>query len=87
MNEMSVSNSFNLREELEDLLVEDLSDLNEQEDELEAWGLDSVRLMELVSRARQAGFEVTVADLMDNLTFSGIERVLGTVSGQEAERQ
>ncbi|GEM_PF-6150791 len=84
---MSVSNSFNLREELEDLLVEDLSDLNEQEDELEAWGLDSVRLMELVSRARQAGFEVTVADLMDNLTFSGIERVLGTVSGQEAERQ
>ena len=39
---MSVANGFNLRKELEDLLAEDLSDLNEQEDELEAWGLDSV---------------------------------------------
>ena len=82
---MSVANGFNLRKELEDLLAEDLSDLNEQEDELEAWGLDSVRLMELVSRARQAGFDVTIADLMEDLTFSGIEKTLALAQLQGDE--
>ena len=41
--------------------------------------------MELVSRARQAGFDVTIADLMEDLTFSGIEKTLALAQLQGDE--
>jgi aryl carrier-like protein len=72
-----------IREDVAELLGEDAAEI-EPEDNLVDWGLDSVRLMMLVERWREAGAPAVFADLAERPALAAWVRLL-TGSGGAGE--
>ncbi len=64
-----------LIETLEALVDEDVADLDPQAD-LSDYGLDSIRVFELVQKIRAVRSDVQFADIAENLTVDGLCEVV-----------
>ncbi|WP_051069303.1 isochorismatase family protein [Corynebacterium mastitidis] len=72
-----------LRALLEEVLGEDLSDLDEREDRLDDWGLDSVRLMTMITRLRESGVDVSFEEIPEETTFSELSELVHSYLEEE----
>ncbi|MEJ4100866.1 isochorismatase family protein [Corynebacterium mastitidis] len=72
-----------LRALLEEVLGEDLSDLDEREDRLDDWGLDSVRLMTMITRLRESGVDVSFEEIPEETTFSELSELVRSYLEEE----
>lgn len=63
--------------ELAELLELASPDALHPDDDLLAWGLDSLRLMTLVERLRGAGVDTSFVELAEHPTLAGLARKLG----------
>ncbi|MFC3395402.1 isochorismatase family protein [Brenneria rubrifaciens] len=70
-----------LREVLLPLLDEDCGEIGDDENLLE-YGLDSVRIMSLITRLHQEGYAVDFISLMKNPTFNGWQSLLDQCQGR-----
>ncbi|KQB84798.1 isochorismatase family protein [Corynebacterium lowii] len=68
--------AVDLRALLAELLEEDLTDLDEEGDRLDDWGLDSVRLMTMITRLREQGIDVSFEDVPEDATFAELREIV-----------
>ncbi|GFN29833.1 isochorismatase family protein [Paenibacillus xylaniclasticus] len=59
-----------LRQHIADMLQESASDIQDTDDLINDWGMDSVRLMRLVEQWRRSGAEVSFAELAERPTLA-----------------
>ena len=59
-----------VRAQVAELLYEEPNEIGHDDDLIEDWGLDSVRIMSLIEKWRKLGVEGTFADLAEQPTLS-----------------
>ncbi|HIV58786.1 MAG TPA: hypothetical protein H9902_12610 [Candidatus Stackebrandtia faecavium] len=71
MTESTIADRAWLIETLENLVDDDIADLDPQAD-LSDYGLDSIRVFELVQKLRAVRPDIQFADIAENLTIDGL---------------
>lgn len=77
MTDTAIGSRDWLVETLEQIVDDDLSGVDPLAD-LTDYGLDSIRVFELVQRLRQVRADVQLADVVDDLSITGLARAIDT---------
>ncbi len=75
MTDTAIGSRDWLIETLEQIVDDDLSSVDASAD-LTDYGLDSIRVFELVQRLRQVRADVQLADVVDDLSIAGLARAI-----------